>query len=101
MSLTIGLINASLPSYFPQRHGVFTAARQMLDRMAGQGGHTIVEATDIPMDATQARVALAEVKAAGADFILLLHGGFTMAMWCVKSPATRCRWVFGRRRNRR
>ena len=78
MSLTIGLINASLPSYFPQRHGVFTAARQMLDRMAGQGGHTIVEASEIPMDATQARVALAEVKAAGADFILLLHGGFTM-----------------------
>ncbi|SOH92191.1 hypothetical protein SAMN06273572_10132 [Monaibacterium marinum] len=78
MSLTIGLINASLPSYFPQRHGVFEAARQMLDEVAQQGGYTIAEASSIPMDAAQARDAMAEVKAAGADFILLLHGGFTM-----------------------
>lgn len=78
MSLTIGLINTSLPSYFPQQHGVFDAARQMLDRVAKRSGHAIVEASFIPMDAVQARAAMAEVKAAGADFILLLHGGFTM-----------------------
>lgn len=78
MTLTIGLINASLPSYFPQRHGVFTAARQMLDDVALNGGHTIVEASTIPMGAVDARAAMAELKAAGADFILLLHGGFTM-----------------------
>lgn len=78
MSLTIGLINASLPSYFPQRYGVFDAARDMLNRVAQDGGYKIAEATCLPMDAAQARVALAEVKAAGADFVLLLHGGFTM-----------------------
>lgn len=78
MSLTIGLINASLPSYFPQRHGVFDAARQMLDHLAQRHGYKITEASSIPMDAVQARAAVAEVKASGADFILLLHGGFTM-----------------------
>lgn len=78
MALTIGLINASLPSYFPKRHGVFEAARQMLDRVAEQGGYRIAEASTIPMDAAQARSAMAEIKAAGADFVLLLHGGFTM-----------------------
>lgn len=78
MPLTIGLINVSLPSYFPQRHGVFDDARNMLDAVAKDGGYRIVEASEIPMDAVQAHAAMAEVKAAGADFILLLHGGFTM-----------------------
>jgi L-fucose isomerase-like protein len=78
MSLTIGLINASLPSYFPQRHGVFEAAREMLGQIAEDGGHRIAEATGIPMDAVQAGAAMAELKSAGADFVLLLHGGFTM-----------------------
>ena len=78
MPLTIGLINASLPSYFPQRHGVFKAARTMLDDVAELGGYEIVEASQIPMDAVQARAAMGELKASGADFILLLHGGFSM-----------------------
>lgn len=78
MSLTIGLINASLPSYFPQKHDVFEAARTMLQATAARDGYTLVEAPGIPMDATQAREAVASVTAAGADFILLLHGGFTM-----------------------
>ena len=39
----IGLINASLPSYFPRRHGVFEAAEKMLaDLTADLGiGHSI------------------------------------------------------------
>lgn len=78
MPMTIGLINASLPSYFPQRHDVFAAARKMLDDLAAKEGHKIVEATTIPMNAIEARAAMNEVKSAGADFILLLHGGFTM-----------------------
>ena len=78
MPLTIGLINASLPSYFPQRYGVFESARAMLDDVAGQGGYKIVEGSQIPMDAVQTRAVISELKAAGADFILLLHGGFSM-----------------------
>lgn len=78
MALIIGLVNASLPSYFPQKHGVFEAAGKMLDRVVSEGGHSIVEASSIPMDAIQTRATLAELQAAGADFILLLHGGFSM-----------------------
>ena len=78
MALIIGLVNTSLPSYFPQKHGVFEAARKSLERVATEGGHQLVEATSIPMDAVQARATLAELQVAGADFILLLHGGFTM-----------------------
>lgn len=78
MALIIGIINASLPSYFPQRHGVFDAAHQALVHMVQTDGHKLVHASTIPMDAIQTRAALAELKAAGADFILLLHGGFTM-----------------------
>lgn len=78
MTLTIGLINASLPSYFPQQHGVFDDARAALDEIAVREGYTLVEAEGIPMDAVQARAAIASITAAGADFIVLLHGGFTM-----------------------
>lgn len=78
MPLTIGFIKASLPSYFPQRHGVFEAAEAMLEQFAQRSGYKIATASSIPMNAVEARTALAEVKAAGADFILLLHGGFTM-----------------------
>jgi L-fucose isomerase-like protein len=78
VSLTIGLINASLPSYFPQKHSVFEAARTMLQAIAAREGYALVEAPSIPMDAIQARDAVSHVSAAGADVILLLHGGFTM-----------------------
>lgn len=78
MTFTIGLINTSLPSYFPQRHGVFDDTRKLLDKIAAREGYAVVEAEDIPMNAQQADVAVAQVTNAGADFILLLHGGFTM-----------------------
>ncbi|SOE18964.1 L-fucose isomerase-like protein [Hoeflea halophila] len=78
MSLTIGLIKASLPSYFPQRHGVFEAARTMLQAVAREDGYQFVEADTIPMNAEDARKAIQECKQLGADFLLLLHGGFTM-----------------------
>ena len=78
MALIIGLINASLPSYFPQKYGVFDAARKTLSTIAADGGHQVVEASSIPMDAIQTKAALAELQTAGADFIVLMHGGFTM-----------------------
>lgn len=78
MPLTIGLINASLPSYFPQQHGVFEACLNWLRDMAAQHGAKVVVADDIPMNGAEARTAVDDVRAKGADFLLLLHGGFTM-----------------------
>ena len=48
MPLVIGLIKASLPSYFPQRHGVFDAALAALEEIAGACGARIVEAEGVP-----------------------------------------------------
>ncbi|WP_323764494.1 hypothetical protein [Marinovum sp.] len=78
MPLTIGLIKASLPSYFPERHGVFEAARAALDEIANACGARIVEAPEVPLDGAQAQRALDHCRGQGAEFILLLHGGFTM-----------------------
>ncbi len=78
MPLTIGLINASLPSYFPQKHGVFDACQNWLVDLAKARGARVVVAETTPMNGTEARQAVADVQAKGADFLLLLHGGFTM-----------------------
>ncbi|WP_299949919.1 hypothetical protein [uncultured Ruegeria sp.] len=78
MPLTIGLIKASLPSYFPAKHGVFEACEDWLVELATRHGAEVVVATGIPINATEARAAVADVMAKGADFLLLLHGGFTM-----------------------
>jgi hypothetical protein len=78
MPLTIGLINASLPSYFPDKHGVFEACHSWLAEMAASLGLCVVVADGIPMNGAEARAAVLDVQAKGADFLLLLHGGFTM-----------------------
>jgi L-fucose isomerase-like protein len=78
MPLTIGLIKASLPSYFPERHGVFEACESWLRDLAATHGAEVVVAEGIPMNGADARQAVADVRARGADFLLLLHGGFTM-----------------------
>lgn len=78
MSLTIGVIKASLPSYFPARHKVFEGCLDAVAELAGAVGAGVVVAPDIPQDATGARAALAHCRAKGAGFVLLIHGGFTM-----------------------
>ncbi len=76
--LTIGLIKGSLPSYFPERHGVFAAAEAMLAQLCEREGARLVIAPSIPMDGRDTRKAVDGLLSEGADFILLLHGGFTM-----------------------
>ena len=76
--LTIGLIRASLPSYFPEKYDVWSRAEKALGVLCEEESATLFIAPDIPMDATETRKALDDCAAAGADFILLLHGGFSM-----------------------
>lgn len=76
--LTVALIRASLPSYFPEKHDVWNRAEKALaDVCAGYDADLFV-APDIPMDARDTAKALEACEAAGVDFVLLLHGGFTM-----------------------
>ena len=76
--LTIALLRASLPSYFPDRHGVWDRAEAMLERLCAAHGARLVVLQGVPQDAGQTLVALDRAAAEGADFVLCLHGGFTM-----------------------
>ena len=76
--LTIGLIRASLPSYFPERHGVWDRAGAALGALCDSLGVRLVVIPGIPMDGAETARALQDCRAAGVDFVLLLHGGFTM-----------------------
>lgn len=76
--LTVGLIRGSLPTYFPQQYGVWTAAESALEALCDAEGVHLHVAPGVPMNERDTRAALDSCRAEGADFILLLHGGFTM-----------------------
>lgn len=76
--MKLGLIRASLPSYFPEKHGVWAAAETALATLCVDEGVEVYGHPDIPMDARDTEGALAACRAQGVDFVLLLHGGFTM-----------------------
>jgi L-fucose isomerase-like protein len=76
--LTVALLRASLPSYFPDRHGVWDRAEAMLADLCAAHGARLVILPGIPQDARQTQAALDKAGAEGADFVLCLHGGFTM-----------------------
>lgn len=76
--LTIALIRASLPSYFPDRHGVWDRAETALAALCQAQGARLVVAPEIPMNGTDTARALDWCRGQDADFVLCLHGGFTM-----------------------
>ena len=76
--LTVALLRASLPSYFPDRHGVWDRAQAMLADLCAEQGVRLVVLSGIPQDGRETLAALDHAAGAGADFLLCLHGGFTM-----------------------
>ena len=76
--LTIALIRASLPSYFPLRHGVWAGAEAVLARLCEAQGARLHVVPDTPMNAADTLLALEACRKEAADFVLCLHGGFTM-----------------------
>ncbi|MGQ0564214.1 MAG: hypothetical protein ACT4OK_03975 [Gemmobacter sp.] len=76
--LTIALLRASLPSYFPDRHGVWDRVQAMLEGLCGAHGARLLILPGFPQDARQTQGALDRAATEGADFVLCLHGGFTM-----------------------
>ena len=77
-SMKIGLIKASLPSYFPDKHHVWTRCEAALGGLCDEASIELFIVPDIPMDATGTLNALDVCRQADVDFILVLHGGFTM-----------------------
>lgn len=76
--LKIALIRGSLPSYFPEKHGVWKRAQNMLAALCDELKIEFFITSKIPMNGQETRHALDESREQKADFILLLHGGFTM-----------------------
>ena len=76
--LTLALLRASLPSYFPDHHGVWDRAEAMLATLCAAEDVRLVILPGIPQDGAQTQVALNHAASEAADFVLCLHGGFTM-----------------------
>lgn len=76
--MKIGLIKASLPSYFPHKHGVWDAAEAALFTLCDVEDVSLFIVSDIPMDGRETLQALDVCRAQNVDFVLLLHGGFSM-----------------------
>ncbi|MEM9778668.1 MAG: hypothetical protein AAF813_02040 [Pseudomonadota bacterium] len=74
----IALIRASLPSYFPERHKVWDRAEEALEALCAQESADCFTVPEIPMNGSDAQAALDRCAAEGVDFVLLLHGGFSM-----------------------
>ena len=76
--LNICLIKASLPSYFPDKYDVWGKSLSGLKKICKGLNVNLKIIGKIPMNANDAKNALAECDEAKADFVLILHGGFTM-----------------------
>lgn len=76
--MRVGLIRASLPSYFPDKHGVWEACESGLQDMCKAEACELSVAPTIPMDAVETQKVLDAFAQEGVDFVLLLHGGFSM-----------------------
>ena len=76
--LTVALIKASLPSYFPDRHNVWSRAESTLADVVERLGARLVVVPDIPMNGAETARVIDAAEAQGADFLLCLHGGFSM-----------------------
>lgn len=76
--MKLGLIRGSLPRYLPHEHNVWGAAEAAVDALCDAEGASLFVVPDIPMDGRQTLAALDQCRAAGVDYVLLLHGGFTM-----------------------
>ena len=76
--LNICLVKASLPSYFPEKHNVWNKCSRGVKRVCDEVGVNFIEISEIPMNSDEAHKVLKKCKDHNADFILILHGGFTM-----------------------
>ena len=92
--LRVVLLFASLPAYFPERHGVFEAARKSVQDLTAERGARLTAFEKVLIGADDTREAIAFAEAEGADFVLVLHGGFTMGDVAATLARTRLRLGF-------
>jgi L-fucose isomerase-like protein len=76
--LNICLIKTSLPSYFPDKYDVWGKSLSELTKICRELNVNLKIIDEIPMNANDAKNALSKCEDVKADFVLILHGGFTM-----------------------
>ena len=78
-ALKIAVLRANLTDrYFPAKHGVWDRVGRMLDGLGAELDVDVAVAGGEIADGATARRACDRARLDGADFILLVHGGFTM-----------------------
>ena len=75
---TIALIRANLPRYFPEKHGVWERVDEAVSGLCDELDINLLSLEEVATSASEARQALRKCEAAEADFVLMVHGGFTM-----------------------
>ena len=78
IKLNICLIKTSLPSYFPDKYDVWGKSLSELTKVCRKLNVNLKIIDEIPMNANDAKNALSKCEDVKADFVLILHGGFTM-----------------------
>jgi L-fucose isomerase-like protein len=78
IKLNICLIKTSLPSYFPDKYDVWGKSLSELTKICRELNVNLKIIDEIPMNANDAKNALSKCEDVKADFVLILHGGFTM-----------------------
>lgn len=86
MALAVGVIKASLPSYFPDRHGVFDAALSAIAELAEATGARVVEAPGVPMNGPEAQVAVDHCRPTGRSSSCWCTAASPWATWRARSP---------------
>lgn len=76
--MTIGLLRANLPRYFPEKHHVWTRCEAVVGALCDELGIALFVPDGVATNAAEARVMLDACRARSVDFVLMVHGGFTM-----------------------
>lgn len=76
--LHVMVLFTSLGSYFPERHGVFERARLTLGTIVFEAGAVLTIYDGVITTRVETEAALAAARRSSVDFLLVLHGGFTM-----------------------
>ena len=76
--VTLGVLRGSLPSYFPKRYKVFETCEARLASLCDAQDVALYVHEDIPMNCQDTQKAIDACRRENVDFILLIHGGFTM-----------------------
>ena len=76
--LKVALIKSSLPSYFPEKYNVWDRCSNCLKLLCDKADADLFIIDKIPMNGEETSEIIKQCEEDRIDFIILLHGGFSM-----------------------